>query len=97
MRKMIVELGILNDGGVMMVSSEPLPHLIKRVEFDRDQRSLVFVYNTVENQTVAMEQQVPFDMLSEVENSPDVIVYSIFTNHEPIGYKAPLVKVGDLY
>lgn len=94
---MNIELGILNDGGVMLVSDRPLPHLVRRVEFYRDQRLFMLVYNNNENDTELMHYEIPESMSNPVEKSPDVIIYSLFPNHEPIGYKVPLIKVGDLF
>lgn len=94
---MNLELGILNDGGVMMVSDRPLPHVIKRVEFYRDQRLLMLVYDNDEKGSDLMDYEVPIDMTNSVEKSPEVVIYMLFPNEEPLGYSVPLVKVGDIY
>jgi hypothetical protein len=94
---MNIELGILNDGGVMMVSDRPLPHIVKRVEFYRDQRLFMLVYHTAEEDGELMHYEVPENMSYPIEKSPNVIIYSLFPDHEPIGYKVPLIKVGNLY
>jgi hypothetical protein len=94
---MNIELGILNDGGILLVSDEPLPHVVKRVEFYRDQRLFMLVYHTDKEDTELMHYEVPEVMTYPVEKSPNVIIYSLFPDHEPIGYKVPLVKVGELY
>ena len=88
---MRIELGILNDGGVMLVSDQPLPRVVKRVEFYRDQKLMMLVYNSEEDESDLMHYEVPHDMVSSIETSPNVIIYSLFPNHEPIGYKAPLI------
>lgn len=93
---MNIELGILNDGGVMLVSDQPLPHIVKRVEFYRDQRLFMLVYNTDDENGELMHYEVPENMTRPVEKSPNVIIYSLFPDHEPIGYKVPLIKVGDI-
>ncbi len=94
---MNIELGILNDGGVMLVSDTPMPHIVKRVEFYRDQRLFMLIYHTEDENGELMHYEVPEKMVPPVEKSPDVIVYNLFKNHDPIGYKVPLIKVGDLY
>jgi hypothetical protein len=94
---MNIELGILNDGGVMLVSDRPLPDIIKRVEFYRDQRLFMLIYNNEANDSELMHYEVPETLTYPIEKSPDVIIYSLYPNHEPIGYKVPLIKVGDLY
>ena len=94
---MIIELGILNDGRVMMVSNKPLPHILKRAEFYRDQRLIMLIYNNDDEDGELMQYEVPDRMVYPIEKSPDVMIYSLFPDHEPIGYKVPLIKVGDLY
>lgn len=93
---MKVELGILKDGRVMMVTDQPLPYLVKRVEFYRDQRLMMLVYNNDEQDSELMHYEVPNNMTHPIEKSPNVIIYSLFPDHEPIGYKVPLIKVGDI-
>jgi hypothetical protein len=92
-----IELAILNDGGVAMVSDRGLPDIVKRVEFYRDQRLVQLVYHNEELESELMHFEVPEIMVTPVEKSPDVIIYSLFPDHPPIGYKVPLIKVGDLY
>lgn len=94
---MNIELGVLNDGVVMMVSDRPLPHIVKRIEFYRDQRLMMLVYHSRETDSELMQYEIPMDLTDHVEQAPNVIVYSLYPNHEPVGYKVPLVKVGDLY
>ncbi len=93
---MKIELGILNDGRVMLVSDGPLPHIVKRVEYYREQSLLNLVYHSEEHDDELMHYEIPTKMAHPVEKSPNVIVYSLFPDHEPIGYKVPLVKVGDI-
>lgn len=94
---MNIELATLTDGGVMLVSDLPLPHVVKRVEYYRDQRLFMLVYWDDQEQTELMHYEVPTNMIYPVEKSPNVIIYSLFPNHEPLGYTVPLVKVGDLF
>ncbi len=94
---MKIELGILNDGRVMMVCEKPLPGIVRRVEYYRDQRLCMLVYkdNAVEDEL--MECEVPKNLALPVEKSPNIIIMTLFGDLEPVGYKAPLVKVGEIY
>lgn len=94
---MNIELGILKDGGVMLVSDQPLPHIIKRVEFYRDQKLFMLVYNNSDEDSDLMHFEVPADMAYPVEKSPDVIIFSMYKDRAPVGYKVPLIKVGNIY
>ncbi len=92
---MNIELGLLHDGGVMMVSDTPLPDIVLRVEYYRQQRMFMLVYNDEKNGEEMTHYEVPEHMAQQVESAPNVVIYSLFPNHEPIGYKAPLVQVGE--
>mgnify|MGYP000911742207 CR=1 FL=1 len=94
---MNIELATLQDGGVMLVSDRPLPHVIRRVEFYRDQRLFMLVYNTADEEGELMHYEVPENMVYPIEKSPDVIIYSLFPQQEPLGYKVPLIKVGNVF
>jgi hypothetical protein len=95
---MNIELATLTDGGVMLVSDLPLPHVVKRVEFYRNQRLFMLVYwGENEEPSELMHYEVPENMVYPVEKSPNVIIYSLFPNQEPLGYTVPLVKVGELF
>ena len=94
---MNVEIITLNDGGVILAGNEPFPYLVKRVEYYNEQRLFLIVYNKDGHEGELLEQEVPERMCDTVAQSPDVIIYSPFPDHEPIGYKVPLVKVGALY
>ncbi len=94
---MNIELGILHDGGVMMVSDKPLPDMVCRVEYYRDQRLFMLIYDDEDHAEDLMHYDIPENLTAPIENSPNIMVYSLFPDHEPIGYKVPLVQVGELY
>jgi hypothetical protein len=94
---MNIELSILKDGGVLLVSDRPMPDMLKRIEFYRDQRLMMLVYDDEALDSELLHYEIPDEMVHPVEKSPDVIVYVLFADHDPIGYKVPLIKVGDLY
>ena len=94
---MNVELGVLKDGGVTLTADTAFPEIIKRVEYYRDQRLFLLVYDNNDQDSDLMHFEVPEKMIYPVEQSPSVIMYCIFKNHAPIGYSVPLIKVGDLY
>lgn len=93
---MNVELEILKDGGVMLISDEGFPEIIRRIEYYREQRLFMLVYRN-DDEGELMHYEIPEDMCLPIEKSPNIIVYSLFKDHPPIGYKVPLVKVGELY
>jgi len=94
---MNIELGILNDGRITMVCNKPLPDVVQRVEYYRDQRLFQLVYDHDDLDDELMECEIPVDMAEPVEKSPNVIILTIVEGLEPLGYKAPLIKVGELF
>ena len=94
---MTIELGILNDGRVTLVSDAPLPDVIRRVEYYRDQRLFQLVYDDENLEDALMECEIPEELSAPVEKSPNVIIFTLFQVLDPLGYKVPLIKVGELY
>lgn len=95
---MNIELGVLHDGTVMLVSDQPLPDMVCRVEYYKDQKLFMLVYDDHDTcDDDLMHYEVPTQLSQTVENSPNVIIYSLFPNHEPIGYKVPLVQIGHVF
>ena len=92
-----IELGVLSDGGVMLVSDRPLPHLVQRVEYYRDQKLFMLVYNSDTSQDDLIPYEVPERVSNSIEKTPNIMIYSLFPDHEPIGYKVPLIQVGDIF
>lgn len=92
---MNIDLGILHDGGVMLASDRPLPDIVRRVEYYSDQKLFMLVYNERHRDEELMHFEVPSHMTSYVESTPNIIIYSLYPNHEPIGYKVPLIKISD--
>jgi hypothetical protein len=94
---MNIELGILNDGRVTLVCDKPLPDVVRRVEYYRDQKLFMLVYDDQDMEDQLMECEIPDHLAAPVEKSPNIIIFTLFPDLEPLGYKAPLIKVGELY
>ncbi|MBX2834312.1 MAG: hypothetical protein KTR28_04995 [Micavibrio sp.] len=94
---MNIELGILKDGRVMLVSDMPLPSVVKRVEYYRDQRLFQLVYKNNDPGGHLMECEINEELSVPVEKCPNVIIFSMFPGMDPLAYKVPLVKVGELF
>ncbi|MAI63223.1 MAG: hypothetical protein CBB87_12210 [Micavibrio sp. TMED27] len=95
---MNIELGVLHDGRITLVSDAPLPDIVRRVEYYRDQRLFQLVYKEQDkNEDKLLECEIPDNFADPIEKSPNVIIFSIFPDMDPLGYKVPLIKVGALY
>ncbi len=92
---MNIELGIFSDGNVIMVSDRPLPDIVKRIEYYREQDLISLIYDSQEIEDQLMDYEIPQDMASSIKASPEIMIFSTFPDHEPIGYKVPLVQIGN--
>ena len=92
---MNIELGILSDGKVMLVSDRPLPDMIRRVEYYGEQRLFTLVFDNPALEDALMHYDIPSDMAPSVEKAPHIMIYSLFPDYEPIGYTVPLVMAGE--
>lgn len=93
---MNIELAKLKDDRMMLVADRPFPDIVKRVEYYREQKLFQVVWFEEEMDDLLMHHEVPIDFAMAVEKAPNILIYSLFPDHEPIGYKVPLVKVGDI-
>lgn len=92
---MNIDLALLRDDDVMMVSDQPFPSVVKRVEYYRDQRLMMLVYNDPNCPEEMMQYEIPPGLAQKVESCPNIVVFSVYPDHYPIGYKAPLVQIID--
>jgi hypothetical protein len=94
---MTIELTILNDGGVLLVNNQAYPGNVKRVEYYRDQRLFMLVYDNPDYEDELMNYEIPENFMLPVEKSPNIIICSYDQERKPYAYKAPLIKIGELY
>ena len=87
-----IELAVLRDGGILLVCDNKIPDMIERVEFYRDP-SLVLLHFRGGDEDQLFQYEVPEDMATAIERVDEVIIFVMFPDHEPIGYRAPLTTV----
>ena len=91
-----IELVVLNDGGVILAGDDAFPDIVKRVEYYREQKLFLLIYKNGPDEGDLTHFEVPTNLVYPVEKSPDIIIMSLYKN-ESVGYKVPLIKVGNLY
>jgi hypothetical protein len=91
---MNVELGKLADGGLVIMCDSPFPHEIRRIEYYRDQRLMMLVYNDPEHEGDLMHYELSGFAAQSLETSPSVMVVDHAPGQKPYGYDVPLVQVG---
>lgn len=94
---MNIELAKMNDDRILLVSDEPMPDIVKRVEYYREQRLFMVIWYDENIEELLMHHEVPIDFAMAIEKTPNILVYSMYPDHDPIGYKVPLIKVGDIF
>ncbi len=94
---MNVELSKLSDDRIMLMSDRPMPDIVKRIEYYREQRLFMLVWHDEDMEELIMHHEVPIDFAMAIEKAPHVYIYALYPDSEPLGYKAPLIKVGDIF
>ncbi len=92
----MIELGQLKDGRLILASNQPFPADVMRVEYYREQRLFMLVYeNGADRADDLMPCEIAPGMAHKIESSADVMVVAMAENgQEPYGYQVPLVQVG---
>ncbi len=91
---MNIEISVLKRGGIMLVSDRPLPYIIDHVEYYTDQKLMMLVYADNKYEDHLMDCEIADDMVNAVYQSPEAVIFTLFADHDPVGYKVPLVNVG---
>ncbi len=94
---MNVDLGVLKDGGVLMVFEDPPPDEIKRVELYREEGLVMLVFRNPDHDSELMNHELPENMMGLIEQSPNIMIFNLKEKPPTKGYKVPLVKVGNVY
>ncbi len=90
------ELGLLRDGAVMLMSNQAFRAPIKRVEFYRDVKLLMLVYDTdAAEDTELMDYELSDHVAGVVKQSAHNILVVEAQDPENLhGYDVPLIQVG---
>ncbi len=91
---MRIELGKFGDGGLMLLSDSAFPHQIRRVEYYRDQKLILLVYDEdPELEGELMHYEVSDVAKGLIENNASILIVSCAPNRKLYGYDVSLVKV----
>lgn len=92
---MNIELGQMNDGDLVMVCDRKFPADIKRVEYYRDQKLFMVVYDLPDHDGDLMHYEIADDVARKVERKSSlIIVEPDDLTGKPMGYYASLIQVG---
>jgi hypothetical protein len=91
----MIQLAQSGDGRLIIASNQGFTADVQRVEYYRDLKLFMLVFEGQEEEADLMPCEISDDMAKIVHNSPDVIVIAMKEgNTEPYGYIAPLVQIG---
>jgi len=92
---MNVSLGHLPDGDLVLVSDSAFPSDIKRIEYYRDQRLFMVVYDDPGHEGDLMHYEIQEDLARKVERKSSLVVIEpdLMTGR-PVGYYTSLIQVG---
>lgn len=92
---MNIELGQLPDGDLVLVCDSTFPADVKRVEYYREQKLFMLVYDDPAHEGDLMHYEVSDDLAPRVERkSSMVIIEPDLMTGRPMGYYTSLIQVG---
>lgn len=92
---MNIELGQMKDGGLVIMGDPPFGRTISRVEYYRDQRLMMLVYDAMgDEESDLMHYELSEPAITKVETSPNVLIVDKMPDQRLHGYDVPLVHIG---
>ncbi len=91
---MNIDLGRLADGGLVIVADAQFAHDIRRIEYYRDQRLMMLIYDDPDHEGELMHYELPDVAAAIVESSPSIMILDKSPDKKLYGYDVPLVQVG---
>ncbi len=94
---MNIQLGQMPDGDLALVSDASLPGDVKRVEYYRDQKLFMLIYDIPGHEGDLMHYELRDDLVDKIlRRSSMVIVEPHPQTGKTMGYYTSLIQVGDL-
>lgn len=91
---MNIELGQLQSGELVILSDPPFGRVVCRVEYYRDQRLMMLVYDEGEEDGELMHYELSPPAVARVETCPSILIVSQDQEKRLHGYDVPLVHIG---
>lgn len=88
-------LGELPDGDIALMSNETLPSDVRRVEYYRDQKLLMLVYDLPDHNGELMNYELNDDVAEKVQKRSSLVIISPDSGTgKPMGYYTSLIQIG---
>ena len=90
----MIHLAHTGDGRLVLACTEEFPSDVARVEYYRDIKLFMFVFEDEKDENRLMPHEISDDIATMVKKSPEIIIAVKAEGIEPYGYIAPLVQIG---
>lgn len=92
---MAMQLGRGDTGHLLIISDDPFPSAVKRVEYYREQKLFNLVFEDDANSETLSELELPDDIDKIVRYAPpDIVVLHMKHDKTLESFEVPLVQVG---
>ncbi|MFA7277100.1 MAG: hypothetical protein WC043_09910 [Pseudobdellovibrionaceae bacterium] len=93
---MSIEIGQLPDGDLALVSGDSFPAEIKRVEYYREQKLFMLIYDIPDHEGDLMDFELRDDVADKVQRCGSmVIVQPDMATGRPVGYYTSVIQIGE--
>ncbi len=89
---MDIDLVISQSGAVMIASNEPFVDEVSRVEYHRDNKLIILVFDNGEDKL--MDVEIHEDLLNSMEDITSIFVVYMQENKPHDGFEVPFIKIG---
>ncbi len=89
----MIRLGQSMDGRLLIGSNEAFPSDVRHVEYYKDQKLFMLVYENSESDL--MPTEISAETHDIIQSSPNVMIIAMAPDGQsPYGYQVPLVQIG---
>lgn len=92
---MTIEVSLLKDGSLSMISNEPFPAAIRHIEYYKEQKLFQLVFTDPDTEPMLVARELDAEAARIVETAPDMMIVVMTQNGgKPYGYDVPLIQIG---
>ena len=90
-----IDLCELPDGTLMIVTDARLPADALRIEYYKDQKLMMLVYDKEDHEGDLMDQEIPKDAIKKIISARKIIVVAYANDNKgPDEYHVPIIQIG---
>ena len=90
-----IDLCELRDGTLLIVTDQRLPADAQRIEYYKDQKLMMLVYDKEDHEGDLMQQELPEEAIRKVMLARKILVVAYANdNRDPDEYIVPLIQIG---